>query len=245
MKLNFFVAIFICLVCQINLPVPCSAVQVVLASPTDVANSSDDQFEKSLDAIKAHDALIIEAFKETHDGWSSDEVVLQDDLNQKFLAACDKKLAAVGVVDANPAALNWRLVALRKAGKLKVKSTKRASTQTTATPSSPVQNAAEISALAEIAMRSMQDKSKVSSDRIMTDPKLRSQFEAVVTKLNPKADLYLTRKAAFKTAEDSSSAARTDLALGRLGTRGENLRNRRFTKERRFRGCSSGRLHLP
>ena len=47
-------------------------------------------------------------------------------------------------------------------------------------------------------MRSIQDKTKVSSDRIMTDPKLRGQFEAAVTKLNPKADLYLTRKAAFK-----------------------------------------------
>ena len=47
-------------------------------------------------------------------------------------------------------------------------------------------------------MRSVQDKSKVSSDRIMTDPKLRSQFESAVTKLSPKADLYLTRKAAFK-----------------------------------------------
>ena len=86
---------------------------------------------------------------------------------------------------------------LRKAGKLKVKSTKRASSKKTPPDSEP-QSVAELTALAEIAMRSVQDKSKVSSDRIMTDPKLRGQFEAVVTKLNPKADLYLTRKAAFK-----------------------------------------------
>ena len=32
----------------------------------------------------------------------------------------------------------------------------------------------------------------------MTDPALRSQFDAIVVKLNPKADLYLTRKAAFQ-----------------------------------------------
>ena len=197
MKRISFAAIVVTSVCLTLPAVPCSALQVPSSSSTEAAKASEYKFQKSLDEIKAHDDLIIEAFKETHDGWSSDEVILQDDLNQKFLQACSKKLAAVGVSNANPAALNWRLMTLRKAGKLKVKSTKRASSKKTP-PDSVPQSAAELTALAEIAMRSVQDKSKLSSDRIMTDPKLRSQFEAVVTKLNPKADLYLTRKAAFK-----------------------------------------------
>lgn len=198
MKLNSLVAIVVCLICQTILALPCTAQHSSPAEATQATDSSDDQFQKLLDEIKVHDDLIVDAFKQTHDGWSSDEVILQDDLNQKFLTVCNEKLAAVGVTNADPAALNWRLMALRKAGKLKVKSTKRASSKPKETSDSVPQAAAEISALAEIAMRSIQDKSKVSSDRIMTDPKLRSQFEAVVTKLNPKADLYLTRKAAFK-----------------------------------------------
>ena len=198
MKLNSLRAIVVYAICQIVLALPCSAQQVSPAESTQTTGSSDDQFQKSLDEIKVHDSLIVDAFKQTHDGWSSDEVILQDDLNQNFLKSCNEKLAAVGVTDPNPAALNWRLIALRKAGKLKVKSTKRAPSKSKQTSDSEPQSAAEITTLAEIAIRSVQDKTKVSSDRIMTDPKLRGQFEAVVTKLNPKADLYLTRKAAFK-----------------------------------------------
>ena len=200
MKLNFLKAVVVCFLCQTILAAPCSALQVSPSPPVEaieVAGASEELFQKSLDEIKTHDDLIITAFKETHDGWSSDEVILQDDLNQKFLQACSKKLAAVGVANADPAALNWRLMTLRKAGKLKVKSTKRASSKKTPLDSVP-QSAAELTALAEIAMRSVQDKSKLSSDRIMTDPKLRGQLDAVATKLNPKADLYLTRKAAFQ-----------------------------------------------
>ena len=206
MKLNFFKSAMVCVACQLTAALPCSASQVAQTPQveSEVSNdSAEDLFQKSVDQIKIHDDLIVEAFKQTHDGWSSDEVVLQDDLNEKFLQACQMKLAEVGVTDAKPAALNWRLLALRKAGKLKVKSTKRASAKTLASVSNEsgdvvVQKNAEIAALAEIAMRSMQDKSKVSSDRIMTDPVLRSEFEAMVARLDSKADLYLTRKAAFQ-----------------------------------------------
>lgn len=198
MKLNFFATVIVCLACYLTAATPCTALQLDPVPSTEATVSSEDRFKQSLEKIKPHDELIVEAFKQTHDGWSSDEVVLQDKLNQNFLKACQEKLTAAGMTDAMPAALNWRLMALRKAGKLKVKTTKRSSAKPTedARPDAP--SAAQISALAEIAMRSMQDKTKVSSDRIMTDPALRGQFEAVVVKLNPKADLYSTRKAAFQ-----------------------------------------------
>ena len=129
MKRITFAAIVVTLVCLTLQTVPCSALQVPSSPSIEVANTSENKFQKSLDEIKTHDDLIIEAFKETHNGWSSDEVILQDDLNQKFLQVCSEKLVAVGVTNANPAALNWRLMTLRKAGKLKVKSTKRASSK--------------------------------------------------------------------------------------------------------------------
>ena len=209
MKLNILKSAMVCVACQLTTALPCSAIpvpQVTEAPQIDLAaanDSTESLFRRAVERIKVHDDLIVEAFKQTHDGWSSDEVVLQDDLNDKFLKACETKLAAAGVEDAKPAALNWRLLALRKAGKLKVKSTKRAPAQmksatTAGSGEAVVQDAADIAALAEIAMRSMQDKRKVSSDRIMTDPGLRSEFEAIVVELNSKADLYLTRKAAFQ-----------------------------------------------
>ena len=209
MKLNIFKSAMVCLACQLTTALPCSALPVpqVTEAPqidhTAASESAESLFQRAIERIKVHDDLIVEAFKQTHDGWSSDEVVLQDVLNDKFLQACEIKLDAVGVKDAQPAALNWRLLALRKAGKLKVKATKRVSTKTKPLTAAGggnavVQDGTEIAALAEIAMRSMQDKSKSSSDRIMTDPALRSEFEAIVAKLNPKADLYMTRKAAFQ-----------------------------------------------
>jgi predicted GIY-YIG superfamily endonuclease len=131
------------------------------------------------------DQAIIEAFKKTHDGWSSDEVILQDKLNKAFLKACR---SAIGDdEEATPATLNWRLLTLRKAGKLKVKATKR----------SPASKR-DVTDLAEIGIRSVQDKHSISSDRIMTDPKLRAAFDATVSSLDPKVDLYLVRKAAFQ-----------------------------------------------
>ena len=202
MRLNFFKSIIVYFACQWIVVVPCPTLAggfpMLQVADDDILDSSVDLFQQAVEQIKAHDDLIVEAFKETHDGWSSDEVVLQDNLNRKFLKACQAKLIEAGVENAKPAALNWRLMALRKAGKLKVKSSKRATTPTKGTDGAVVQDVAEIAALAEIAMRSMQDKSKLSSDRIMTDPALRSQFEAIVVELNPKANLYLARKAAFQ-----------------------------------------------
>ena len=146
---------------------------------------ASDQVLPELKPSNRFDQAIIEAFKKTHDGWSSDEVVLQDKLNKAFLAACR---SAIGDdADATPATLNWRLLTLRKAGKLKVKATKR----------SPAAKR-DVTDLAEIGIRSVQDKHSISSDRIMTDPKLRAVFDATVKGLDAEVDLYGVRKAAFQ-----------------------------------------------
>lgn len=143
---------------------------VVGQTPTTVSNSEIAR-------------IVVAAFAETHDGFSSDEVLLQDKLNRAFIAACKRKLPTI-----NEAKLNWTLLNLRKAGKLKnAKATKRVKADTSG-----------VTFIAEIATRSLQDKHSVSSDKIMSDPVLRSKFNAHVAELDPKADLYLARKAAFQ-----------------------------------------------
>lgn len=126
-------------------------------------------------------AIIKDAFAQTHDGWSTDEAVLRDDINQSFIAACLQKAP-----DANPADLNWRLLNMRKAGLLDVPTTR-----------SERKSVSAWRPIAEIAARTMIDRHKVSIDRIITSPQLRQEFDAAALAIDPKADLYSVRKAAF------------------------------------------------
>lgn len=125
--------------------------------------------------------VVREAFAATHEGYSSDEVVLDDRLNRAFIAACRKKLP-----DAAEAELNWTLFNLRKAGKLDTQATKRRTLQHD-----------EYLHAAEIAARFVQDKFEHSTDRIMCDPVLRAEFDRVARSLAPQIEPYRLRKAAL------------------------------------------------
>ena len=138
---------------------------------------------KPADAIAAEElrSAIRNAFAETHDGWSADEVVLRDKLNKSFIDRCLEQ-----VPEADPAELNWRLLNMRKAGQLNVPTTK--SNRKSVTAWMPI---------AEIAARMMIDQHKVSIDRIMTSPTLRREFDSAALAVDSDADLYAVRKAAF------------------------------------------------
>lgn len=125
--------------------------------------------------------VIANAFATTHDGWSVDEVILNDDLNRAFLKKCQDQLPGVAT-----AKLNWRLLNMRKAGSLKTKTTRSG-----AKPSR-----AHV-AVAEMVARSLIDQHAVTIDRIMADPKLRVQFDAKTNAIGKDLDTYLVRKAAF------------------------------------------------
>jgi predicted GIY-YIG superfamily endonuclease len=125
--------------------------------------------------------VVAEAFASTHDGWSSDEVILQDSLNRAFVDECRKTIA-----DADAAAFNWTLLNLRKAGRLEA-TTSRSDDRPTR----------EQLAAGEMAARMISDQHKVSVDRIMTDPQLKEAFDASVRAIDPEIDVYLARKAAF------------------------------------------------
>ena len=131
--------------------------------------------------VAASHSAIRKAFSETHDGWSADEVVLRDELNKSFIDHCLKQLP-----EADPADLNWRLLNMRKAGHLNVPTTR--SNRKSVTAWMPI---------AEITSRMMIDQHKVSIDRIMTSPTLRGEFDRAALAIDPDADLYSVRKAAF------------------------------------------------
>lgn len=149
-----------------------AAAKEIVAEPIEAKASS-----------KALSDAVAKAFLTTHDGWSSDEVLLQEALNKRFIAACRTELP-----DANVGELNWKLLNLRKAGKLKKSKVK---------PKRRSDNHSEYQHLAEVVARSMQDKHKVSTDHIMCDPKQREAFDKMSLSIAPKVDPYLMRKAAF------------------------------------------------
>lgn len=127
-------------------------------------------------------ARLVEAFSATHDGFSSDEVILSDSLQEKFLAAC-----AVTVPELSAEACNWGLINLRKAGGLAgIPTTRR-----------PPTAEADLFPLAEIVTRQLQDRHSVSIDGIMALPTLRSEFDQSVRAMDPQADPYGVRRAAF------------------------------------------------
>ena len=76
---------------------------------------------------------------------------------------------------------------LRKAGKLKIESTRSNRT-----------SVAEVTHIAEIAARSMHDRHAISSDQVMANPKRRNEFDEIAKSFDPGIDLYLVRKAAFQ-----------------------------------------------
>jgi predicted GIY-YIG superfamily endonuclease len=133
-------------------------------------------------SVKRVREVVKAAFEQVHAGWSSDEVILNSELNQSFLKLCRSDLPDVPEVE-----FNWTLLNMRKAGVLDVMATKRNS-----------KSVGEFTPVAEIAARHIYDRHKISTDRMMCDPKLRTEFDEVAQSVDADADLYSVRKAAFQ-----------------------------------------------
>jgi len=121
------------------------------------------------------------AFKATHDGWSADEVIINDKLNTAFIAACRKRLPSASEFECN-----WTLLNLRKSGRLGVRASRRRSLRHE-----------EYFHAAEIAARYVFDKYKVSIDRALCHPKYRAEFDRVARSVAPNVSAYRLRKAAL------------------------------------------------
>lgn len=122
------------------------------------------------------------AYLKVYDGWSTDEVLLQKELNDQFLAECKRRMPDIPSFD-----FNWTLLNLRKAGELRdISATKRRRDDSDAYLHA-----------AEIAARFLEDRYSVNTDRVLCDPKLRAEYDQEAHKVAPKVEPYLLRKASL------------------------------------------------
>lgn len=152
---------------------------VLLLATSSVTCSGQREPDQQTSDIKQ---VVADAFGVMHDGWSSDEVILQVKLNDLFIAECHKSIP-----NASPRVLNWTLMNLRKAGELKFRTTRR--DERSVDPFRPI---------GEMSARMLIDKHGTTIDRIMTDPQLRDEFDATARAIDVDVDTYLVRKAAFQ-----------------------------------------------
>jgi len=126
---------------------------------------------------------ITAAFARCHNGYSSDELLIRDELRNCFL----ERLAVNGASPLNGDAERDALLALlklRKSGKLSVPATRRG-----------VPVAPEIYPVAEIAARVVTDRHRVPIDRLLADPRLRDELAREAEKISAGTEPYQLRKA--------------------------------------------------
>ncbi|QDV68326.1 excinuclease ABC subunit C [Rosistilla carotiformis] len=126
--------------------------------------------------------IVIDAFAKSSDGWSSDEVLLDDARRARFLAAVRTHRP-----DADETTCNLMLLKLRKSGKLTVKATRRGK---------PADD--RVLPIAEIAARTIMEKFDIATDTMIADPMLRQAFDAAALTVDSDVSLYDVRKAAFQ-----------------------------------------------
>lgn len=151
---------------------------------TQVFSSSDFGFSQDPSTPTRELAVVVkEAFAQSRGGYSSDEVILADELQAEFQRLCRR-----AIPDSSPEECNGCLLNLRKQGELRDYPT----TRVRRVDLEPVRM------VAEIAARSMQDKYQVSIDRLLSRPEWRAEFEKAARLVLPDCDLYRVRKAAFQ-----------------------------------------------
>ncbi|MEZ6101080.1 MAG: hypothetical protein R3E01_19230 [Pirellulaceae bacterium] len=121
------------------------------------------------------------AFIAIHCGRSTDDVVINPELNAAFISECRKRL-----IDVSEFAANWKLMNLRKSASLGDVTTDRVRID-----HSLYEHASQIAA------RFMEDKSELTIDRVLCDPEARSHFDAIALSIAPEVSVYQLRKAAL------------------------------------------------
>lgn len=150
----------------------------------DHSNPTDQRPQETTKRIS--DAMILEAFKMAHDGWSVDELLIQDALRSNFLNAF-RSSSNLGPAAIHDKQLLERLIQLRKAGKLPVKSTKRNPWETT-----------KWLPIAEIASRQMMDRFQANVDQWLVDPSLLDKFDTAVRSIDSESNPEEVRRAALR-----------------------------------------------
>lgn len=145
------------------------------------------------------ETAVTRAFFSVHEGESTDEVIINDSLRIAFLKACDGELTRLGLARKKEFDYNWKLVILRKAGKLGgVFSRRKRKTTWGKDP--------EFKRAKEAAKKIMAAGLPKDVDRIMCDPDLRRKFDKKARKVAPGVKTYLVRKAALNYRKRGATA---------------------------------------
>lgn len=137
-------------------------------------------------ASLASNQAIRDAFLSAHDGWSVDELLVQDSLRNRFLDIFETQSDSPLSVEQKKWLLQ-RLIQIRKSGKLDVQSTKRSRIDSTKwTP------------VAEIASRQMMDRFQTNVDQWLVDPELLAHFDAAAKTIEPEIDPEDIRRSALR-----------------------------------------------
>jgi hypothetical protein len=145
---------------------------------------------------------IRDAFRETHRGFSSDELILQDKLRNAFLRELDINPDDKSQFDDQRVALR-ALLQLRKRGDLEVPTTQR-SKETSASINAAIPTA-------EIAIRTVLDRHDAMIDDVLCDPKMRNELQHEAERLSENVSAETVRRAVLRLRK--SRRLRPELVL--------------------------------
>jgi predicted GIY-YIG superfamily endonuclease len=126
--------------------------------------------------------VVRDAFLATHRGYSTDDVVICDKLNEQFIFLCKSRLPHIADKE-----FNWALINLRKRGQLGAVATHKERV-----------NYEDFLHASEISARFLYDKYGVNTDRAFCDPQLRREFDNIAVSISPGINPYLLRKGALR-----------------------------------------------
>lgn len=125
--------------------------------------------------------VVRDVFFRVSEGRSTDDVVVDEELNRRFTESCIHEFPS-----ATPFQCNWTLFQLRKSAGLGPIVQERR-----------VIRHGDYLHAAEIAARQMEDKHGLTIDRVLCDPDRRGEFDSIAREIHSEVDLYLLRKAAL------------------------------------------------
>ena len=126
--------------------------------------------------------VLNDALASSADGFSSDEVMIRDELRSEFLNEVGRRVG-VSIAGDQERDVFLSLLQLRKAGKMTYRATKRAPSPTS-----------DVSTVAEIAARAVTDRHSVSTDVMLADSVLRAELQTEARLIDPSVDGYQVRK---------------------------------------------------
>lgn len=183
----------------------CSAVSAPCFGQRPIAQKSPQSDVSSSPVVNSTDFTtdkIRESYRKSHQGFSSDELILQDELREAFLQELGIAPNDESQFDRQRAALR-ALLQLRKRGDLNVPTTRRSS-ESTESINSAIPTA-------EIAIRTVLDRHDAMIDDVLCDPRTRNELHEEAERLSKGISPETVRRAVLRLRK--SRRLRPELVL--------------------------------